>query len=493
MIVTTSQGARYRVVLRPTSGGPGVPPPYTVAGFLSTLSPDERRALLAALGGSPTVSQVDPLAQRARPSDAVVLRVLVELTERRVIGFAAPGETSPTARRPGGGGASAPSSQASGSRDEAPAPAPVREVVCELLSATATGPKGRKANRAGLLEVVPGNDPSMVKIDAELRGGCGKHPGWAIRALGSDEKKVGAHATFAAKPWSLKTFGIFEVLPKVYHVDASCCSGMTRTLEVRAYPNDQWTLNVAVDFKKSPVEWKVDIKMPTEDQVLKLKSDLLKAVQDRAKQLKWALDKTLVPLVGNSDAWEFFKTKLTFAGAWAENPSDHRAFYQLEGGLALDPLLKGSFTIPFGPTAAIPPWIKKWSLDLVGDMYLYLKFEGELKLKGTWKRATADDWKAEVKGDGSIGVKVGGNLFLMGKSALNLDVSGGTKITATAKAPAAKKPAVEFNLEWGGLLIELTIEAAWGLVEYKRTWRPIDKQPFFDAPKVWHPLGEATG
>ncbi|MDB4932693.1 MAG: hypothetical protein JWM10_5177 [Myxococcaceae bacterium] len=489
MIVTTAQGARFEVLVQPGAAGAGVPPPYTVQGFLSTVPPAERRALLASLGGSPTVSGVDPMTTRSRPSDGVVLKTLVALTERRVIGFAAPGSL-PGRVKPAGGGSTA--GAKAKPKDEAPAPAAVREVVCELLAATATGAKGRKASRAGVLEVVPGTEPALVKIDAELRGGCGKHPQWTVHSLGADDQKVGAHASFVAKPWTLKTFGIFEVLPKTYRVDVSCCAGASRTLEVRAFPNDVWSINATVDFKKPPTQWKFDLKLPGEDTGLKLKSDLLKSVQDRQKQLKWALDKTLVPLVGNSDEWEFFKTKLSFGGQWAENAADHRAFYQLEGSLSLDPLLKGSFTIPFGPTSAIPPWIKKWTTDLIGDLYLYLKFEGEVKLKGSWKRATVDDWKAEVKGEGSIGVKVGGNLFLMKKSALNLDVNGGTSITATAKAPAVRRPAVEFDLEWSGLTIELTIEAAWGMVEYKRKWQPIAKQSFFDAPKVWHPLGEAA-
>lgn len=488
MIVTTAQGARYQVVVQPGASGAGVPPPYTVRGFLSTVPPGERRALLSALGGSPTVSGVDPMMPRARPSDAVVLKVLVGLTERRVIGFASPG--APAARSKGAGGGAGGGAPAR--REETAAPAAVREVVCELLAATLAGAKGRKASKGGVLEVVPGKEPSLVKLDAELRGGCGKHPGWTVRSIAGADQKVGAHESFVAKPWTLKTFGIFEVLPKIYNVDVGCCAGVSRSLEVRAYPNDLWTISAEVDFKKPPTQWKFDLRLPGEETGLKLKSDLLKSVQDRQKQLKWALDKTLVPLVGNSDEWEFFKTKLAFSGCWAENPTDYRAFYQLEGSLSLDPLLKGAFTIPFGPTAAIPPWIKRWTTDLIGDLYLYLKFEGELKLKGSWKRATVDDWKAEVKGEGSIGVKVGGNLFLMKKSALNLDVNGNTKITATAKAPAERKPAVEFDLEWSGLTVEITIEAAWGLVEYKRAWQPIAKQSFFDAPKVWHPLGAAA-
>jgi hypothetical protein len=234
---------------------------------------------------------------------------------------------------------------------------------------------------------------------------------------------------------------------------------------------------------------------PWEETGLTAKTEFLKSLKDRSERVKWALDKVLVPLVGKQGDWEFFKTQLKFSGKWVEYDKDHRCFYQYSASLELDPLLKGYFLIPFGPTAAIPPWIKKWTTDLIGDLYLYLKFEGELKLAGKWSRSTPDTHSASVEGSGKITVKAGGNLFLMKKGALNLDVNGSTSITAEAKAAVSRKPAIEYDVKWGGLEIELTIEAAWGLVEYKRKWKPIEGFSLLEKalgrkPDPWYPLGQ---
>jgi hypothetical protein len=80
----------------------------------------------------------------------------------------------------------------------------------------------------------------------------------------------------------------------------------------------------------------------------------------------------------------------------------------------------------------------------------------------------------------------------MKRGALNLDVNGGTEIVAEVTAPVQRKPAVSFDLKWGGIEVELTIEAAWGMVEYKRKWKAVEGGSFFKQPKVWHPLGEGV-
>ncbi len=464
-----------------------MPAPYTVEGFVGSVVPAERRRLLVALASDPTMPLVDPSLLRTAATDIAVLRALVGLVQRRALGFAFPGQRD--LRRGAGGGAAGHADPAPPPDATTPAPAPA-EVVCELMAAQAgCAHKGRMANASGVLEVVPGRDDDRIKLHADVRGGCGKHARWEVRGAGESEVKTGVDASFVARSWGYKTLSIFEVLPRPYTVHVSCCTGRSRQFEIKAYPIDAWKVSLEVDFKKPPTQWGFEVEVaPWEETTVLLKSDLRKTLTDKKKQAEYVLDKVLAPLIGPTDKWEFFKTKLIFEGQWAEH-TDHRAFYKYSAQLKLDPMIKGTFTIPFGPTAAIPPWIKRWVTDWVGDFYMYLKFEGQLTLAGKWGRTSPEAHTASVEGEGKIGVKVGANLFLMKKGALNVDANGGTALVLAAKAPVSKKPAVEYDITCTGLEVEVTIEAAWGMVEYKRKWKPIEGGSLFGQPKVWHPLG----
>lgn len=494
MQIQNRTGTRFELVIHPTAATPtSVPIPYAgPEAFLATFSPAQRAAMLRLLGANARFPTVDNALLRNLQSDALATAALARLLRARQIAFRPAGSAARAqalAAAPAGGPAPAAAAPPPTARQ-----APRAEVVCELMAAEIScAHKGRKANRAGLLEVVPGRDDDRIKLEAQLRGGCGKHPQWEITAPGAAETKTGATASFVARNWGFKLLGIFEVMPKSYAVTVGCCSGMSRRFEVKTYPVDEWSVTANIDFKKPPTQWVFEAQVtPWEETGLKLKSGILTALTDKKQQLDYVLEKALKPLLAREPEWEFFKTKLNFKGRWAESEKDHRCYYSFEASLSLDPLIKGSFTIPFGPTSAIPPWIKKWTLDLVGDLYLYVQFSGEVGLKGKWSRTGPDTRAAEASGSGKVGVKVGGNLFLMKRGALNLDVNGGTEIVAEVTAPVERKPAVAFDLKWGGIEVELTIEAAWGMVEYKRKWKPVEGGSFFKQPKVWHPLGEGA-
>lgn len=491
MQIQNRQGTRFILVRHPPAAVPSVPVPFaSPEKFLATFTPAQRYGILRRLGLEPPGVAFDPAVQRASVAG---IAELARLCRARRIAIRWPGDTALRAPNAGGSAGNGPAKPP----PAAPPPTVHPEVVCELVSVEAScSHKGRKANRAGLLEVVPGRDDDMIRLKSTLRGGCGKHSRWEVHApFASDVVKTGVETSFVAKSWGFKLLGIFEVQPKSYFVNCVGCSGPMKQLEVRAYPIDAWEVGIEINLKEPPTHWKVDVKVtPWEDTSLTLKTDVLKNFHDKAERLKWALDKVMVPLVGKEGGWEFFKTSLKFSGQWAENEADHRVFYKYKAALELDPLVKAHFTIPFGPLAAVPPWIKKWTTDLVGDLYLYLKFTGEVKVAGSWGRTSPDAHTANVEGSGTIGVKAGGNLFLMKKSALNLDVNGSTSITGEAKAPVSRDPEIEYDVKWGGLEIELTIEAAWGLVEYKRKWKPIEgfsllEKIYGHKPEPWKLMG----
>ncbi len=497
-------GFRFELLPQPSvTRSPGVGAPFaSPESFLSTFSPQQRADMLRRLRFRAGSARHDLVAAPVGHDESAAGTQLARLVRTGELAYVPLGPDPALALRSGGdtAGSGGDGGAGAGAGGAQATPPPVREeIVCELMAAQiACAHKGRKANRAGLLEVVPGRDDDRIKLEAQLRGGCGKHPKWEITAPGSSESKTGASASFTARNWGFKLLGIFEVMPKSYYVHVGCCAGMSKRFEVKTYPIDQWSIIANIDFKKPPTQWVFEARITpwdeagTEDTGLKLKSGLLSALRDKKQQLDYVLEKMLKPLLAREPEWEFFKTKLTFKGGWAEHEADHRAFYKYEASLALEPLLKGSFTIPFGPTGAIPPWIKKWTTDYIGDLYLYVQFYGEVGLKGKWSRTTPDTHAAEASGSGKVGVKVGGNLFLMKRGALNLDVNGGTEIVAEVTAPVQRKPAVAFDLKWGGIEIELTIEAAWGMVEYKRKWKAVEGGSFFKQPKVWHPLGEGV-
>ncbi len=500
MFIQNRLGSRFEVLVMPPASDAGVPIPYaSPEAFLSTFTPAQRTEIVRLVGFSPRCAPVDFAAMRNQRQDAAAMALIARLVRAHQVSFRFEG-ASPTQRRPTSGGNVASSSTAS-PPPPPPPPPPVREeVVCELMTVEAEcSHNARKANRAGLLEVVPDRNHDRIKLRSQIRGGCGNHPRWEVHAPGANEPvKTGVSSSFVAQSWAFKSlWGVFEVVPREYAVNCTCCSGPTKHLTVKVFPADQWKVNVGIDFKKPPTQWTWNVVLSSvaeeDDAGLKVKSGLLSALQDKKQQLDWAMEKVLAPLVGRETKWDFFKTNLSFQGGWAEH-TDHRAFYKYEATLKLDPLIKGEFMIPFGPTNAIPPWIKKWTTDYIGDLYLYLKFAGELTLQGKWGRTGPDEHKASAAGEGKITVKVGGNLFLMKKGALNLDVNGGTSISCEAKAVAARKPAIEYDVKWGGLDIELTIEAAWGMVEYKRKWKPIEGCSLLEKmlgrkPEPWYPLG----
>lgn len=375
-------------------------------------------------------------------------------------------------------------------RDPSPPPEPARQRVCELLSVEVEcGHNGRKA-RNHVLEVVPGADGDRLKLSSNLKGGCGHHTQWEISGQGAPQvSQRGTTASHVVEGWALKTLLVMEVLPREYTVAAMACQGHTHMTTVRVFPRDKITVSIE---RSKGNHWSVEIETDPASVSVKAKGDLLRKTLDTQEKLEYVLEKVLAVAAGPERKLKFFpKFVGKFDGKWEEHASSHRAFYKYSASIEAK-ILEASLTIPFGPTAAIPPSIKKWATDWIGDFYIYLKFDGSISLTGEWARKGPDEHKATINAKGKLGATLGASIFLMKKGALNVDINGSTGFKAKVSAPIEKHPTLEFDLECEGLEAEITIEAVWGMVEYKKRFGLIEGGSVFKAPRRWQPFKPAA-
>jgi hypothetical protein len=239
MLIQNRLGSRFEMVVHPASTvAAGVPVPYAgPEAFLATFTASQRSTMLQTLSTYPRFASVDLVTLRHIHDDNTASAFLAGMIRAKHLAFrhpSAPTRTvAPTATGP----------REPTVKSPPPPPPPVhQEVVCELMAVEAScSHNGRKASRAGLLEVVPGRTDDLIKLTSQMRGGCGQHSRWEVRSpFATPVVKTGVSASFVAKSWGFKLLGIFEVQPKSYYVVCTCCSGPTKQLEVRAYPLDEW-------------------------------------------------------------------------------------------------------------------------------------------------------------------------------------------------------------------------------------------------------------
>lgn len=418
-------------------------------------------------------------------------------------------------------------------------PAKTEEKVCEIIDVAIKCSHGRSPSKDGLLEVVTRESmdsekakakDDKISLKASLKGGCGQHPRWEI----AGEVKTGTEATYVAKAHWLKAWRLFRMVsPKEVQISVGACNTATKFYTIREYPCDQveisldWNRKIHEEEKTQEEEhkaYKKDLKAAeamekyglsgkhyldrlanekkekthkpfdyevtwTPESPLDIKLGLVKRLWDFAEQLAYFEDMIAAVAAPSQKTKIEFLPKISgkFKAGYVEH-TDHRAFLKIEAQVVAE-LIDAEAKIPFGPTSAIPGFLKKFVTDWVGDAYIYIKFAGKLELEGTWARKTPDDWKGSVAAKGEIEVTVGANIFLMKKHALNIDVAGKTKIKPEAEAGREEgKVVVEYDVLWGELKVAVSIEAAFGIVSFKKDWKVFKERSMFGGKKHWMPF-----
>jgi len=342
------------------------------------------------------------------------------------------------------------------------APKPAEQsVICRLLSAKYTCEHGRSP-QDGVLCVVPTSYASIgdkITCTSQLQGGCGKHTAWSIGGMWTSTA-TGTSTSFNAKtfkPAVTAWLRLHKVDPQTYTVGAEACQGSASSVEVRAYPPDK--VEAKLDFTK-----------------------LRKAIKDGLAVLP--LSET------DKEKFEpdFLNFSISCSEQWKEDQKSARAFCEGTVSGGADPLLKLEHSFPIYPLSIIPPGLE----DYV-KAGLYVTPSGELTFIVSWVGRYWSDtakWqhdKFEITFSGKVEAKLSANLFLVSKDVINAELAGVTSFTGTAKGLIDDDPAIETELMWDGLEAVITVEAAWGFIEYKKEFPIFGERKL--AGHVFHLVG----
>jgi len=340
-------------------------------------------------------------------------------------------------------GDSAPVSPVNSEANESPIP------LCELTSISAQCQHSRES-QDNYLDVVPAESGDLIKLTAQINDNCGEHAEWDIRGPMGFDTQRGVTAEFRANHWRVGAGGswfIPDAIPQKYEIEARSCSGSEK-LVVYSYPSDKQSFKVNGFGKDKTFSEKMDFIEESMDAYLK--------------------------------KFKFTKTSgsVSASAQWVES-TDHNSFYRYQISGGFNPLIGLSVRVPFGPTAAIPNWIKRY-----GDIYMFVEFSGSITANVNIEKLKPNKHTAYIDVKGGIEGKVGASLFLMSENALKVEAFGSSGI---AFKGWSNKQDLNTNIflqsEWEGLKGTLSILLGWGWVEYTREWslvdpHPIPKEPF---------------
>lgn len=317
---------------------------------------------------------------------------------------------------------------------------------CKIVNSTVQCSHGRKPIN-NLLEVVPSETGDMISLNSKYRNACSKHPCWVISGFTSSLYKSSS-AKFNAHSWRVgKPTWLASVIPHKYTVKATSCSG-TKATNIRAYPSDK--ISIKVDGK---------------------------AWRTAKDKVEYVIENVLGQYL-KEPKFQFLEGSLNLAAGWEEYAKDNRAFYKYDVSVGFNPLIGAKIRIPFGPTAALPNWMKEY-----GDFYLFAEFSGGVSINGHWTKVSPDKSDAYIDAKGSIEGKIGASLFLVNDSVLKIEASGGTGISIVAQADSeGDKPSIIADIQWEGIKGEATVEVAWGIIEFKREFNIVDPQKLNKSP-----------
>ena len=330
------------------------------------------------------------------------------------------------------------------------------DVVCEITQATVTCGHGRKPSPNGLLMVVPDSSVAIgdkVTCSASLKGGCGDHIGWTISGTW-DSEEVGSKTSFLAKAYKPAIKGIFgmqEVMPQVYRVNAEACAGGPRTFEIHAYPPGEVSFTVNVTKMKDRIkDWLNHL--PVEDEKLD----------------KW------------TDEW--LQGSVKYSGKWCEDKKSYRAYYAKAWTGGFDPLIGGKIK-----GQLYPPGLGGWLTQYVkAGIFVEFGLKSTFSISAVGKywpdtrEGKYDTGKIELGGNGSV--KVSAEAGLLSKDVAEVVFAASTGVSVTGSGEFGASSVVSVVIQWDGLKGEATVKAAFGFFEFSRAYTIIQPGKLVDKP-----------
>ena len=334
-----------------------------------------------------------------------------------------------------------------------PAPAQEKEPECKLLSVSAECSHGRSASTSdNYLDVVPSEMGDLISLVADVKDECGDHPEWTIKGPMGTSTEKGKEVSFKANFWKVKnpqSWYMPEEEPQKYEVTAESCSG-TKRVDIYSYPNDKFAMKInGLDHNKT---WK--------------------------QKLDYAQNSIAEYL--DKFSWSMPAGSVSASGQWTEDDKSHQAFYKYQVTGGFNPVIGANLRIPFGPTAAIPKWIKRY-----GDFYLFVEFTGGASLNLAFEKLRPEQHTAYLEFKGSIEGKVGASLFLANDNVLKVEAFGGTGINFKAWTDKELELKGMCQFDWEGLKGSLSVQVGWGWVEFQREWLLVDGGPLHKDPWVF--------
>ncbi len=315
---------------------------------------------------------------------------------------------------------------------------------------------GKRASLDGEIQVVPARTGDEVTLTAESTGRLREEVQWTVTGghatrLKGKDVRFRVPAVPGAGAWLAGAKGVgFDV--------EACCEDTTLNGRIVAYPSDK--LSITLTSARLP---------------------------SAKEKLDYVLNKVLAQYVKDV-RFKYLEGKGSIEGRWTEH-TDATAFYKYEAVLKFAPLIGVSGRFPFGPLAAIPNWFKEY-----GDAYMYVQLSGGVDVEGSWGRATPAKHEADVKAKGYVAGAIGASLFLFDKRAVNVDVNGSTALKFEGRGEADEEvgPMIVAELAWDGIRGHMTVEMAWGVVEFEREFNVVDGGRLHDEPFRW-PLVDESG
>lgn len=326
-----------------------------------------------------------------------------------------------------------------GATQKAPTP-------CKLVSSSITCAHGRQAAN-GVLCVVPDSYASIgdqISCKAVLEGGCGSHIEWTVAGMSTSTERGSSTQALAKtfKPALVGGWlGLYHIEPQTYDIQAVACEGEAPSTSIHAYPPDKWSGKIDLDAIRTQIKkWMDHVPVDPEE--------------------KEKLEK----------GW--FLGSIEFSEHWKEDPKSNLASCESTVTGSFDPLFGAKLPpVQIYPPGLIPAPLQQW---LKAGVYVSAEggvgFEVELNWN-YWPDKNENEYeKTEVSLEGSVTGELSLNLFVVSEDVVDAEVSGSTGFKAYGKFVAGTPPAVEFGVKWTGLEAAVKIKAAWGWVEFNRTY-----------------------